>query len=290
MMMAGATAKVPMGRRNVDTFMIFEFLEEGEELSESSCNSGYEFNGDDFVDEDEDENGCNVEEKKVFWESQHELLQTNLRRSSLLESHIRQATKAALREVNTVGVSCVCRKPVADGCRNCLLREISDRLQIAGYNSAICESKWRSSPDIPSGKHTYMEVMDKSNSKKREVRVVIELNFRAEFEMARASEEYNQLISRLPEVYVGKAERLERVINVLCSAAKKCMKEKKMHMAPWRKQKYMQAKWLGTCERKMAPIQPVPQLERPLKQKTSMLTFDLLENLPGLHSTAIQVV
>lgn len=138
-----------------------------------------------------------------------------------------------------------------------------------------------------------MEVVEKPSSKKGEVRVVIELNFRGEFEMARASEEYNGLISRLPEVFVGKAERLGVLIKILCSAAKKCMKDNKVHMGPWRKQKYMQAKWFGTCERMplASPLPPVGISVRPPKPRASMLTFDLLENVHSLHcSTAVQVV
>lgn len=133
-------------------------------------------------------------------------------------------------------------------------------------------------------------MVEKSNSKK-EARVVIELNFRAEFEMARASDEYNRLISRLPEVFVGKAERLRTLIKILCSAAKTCMKEKKMHLGPWRRHKYMQAKWLGSCERSApAPPLPVRDTVRTIKPRASMLTFDLLETLPGLHCTAVEVV
>lgn len=137
-----------------------------------------------------------------------------------------------------------------------------------------------------------MEVVDRSRSKRGEVRVVIELNFRAEFEMARASEDYNRLISRLPEVFVGKAERLGALIKILCSAAKKCMKEKNMHLGPWRKYKYMQAKWLGTCERSTPAPLPVGYSDRPTKPKASMLTFDLLEAMPmpGLCPTAVEVV
>lgn len=136
-----------------------------------------------------------------------------------------------------------------------------------------------------------MEVVEKSNGKRLgEARVVIELNFRAEFEMARASDEYNRLISRLPEVFVGKAERLRALIKILCSAAKTCMKEKKMHLGPWRKQKYMQAKWLGTCERSAPALLPVGFSDRPIKPRASMLTFDLLEPMPALHCTAVEVV
>ena len=143
---------------------------------------------------------------------------------------------------------------------------------------------------IISGQHTYLEVMDKSNSKRGEIKVVIELNFRAEFEMARASEEYNRLISILPEVFVGKSERLRPLVKILCSAAKKCMKEKKMHLGPWRKQKYMQAKWLGTCESATAPLLTGYAVRPPPKHRASMLTFDLLEYIPSLHCTAVEVV
>lgn len=144
-----------------------------------------------------------------------------------------------------------------------------------------------------SGEHTYLEVVHRSNEKRGELRVVIELNFRAEFEMARASEEYNRLIGNLPEIFVGKTERLRGLIKILCSAAKRCMKEKNMHLGPWRKHKYMQAKWLGTCERSApAPLPlPVGNGARPAKSKASLLTFDLSEAIPisGLRRTAVEV-
>lgn len=133
-----------------------------------------------------------------------------------------------------------------------------------------------------------------SSSKKRSLRVVVELDFRAEFEMARASPEYNRLIEPLPHVFVGKAERLGSLIKILCDAAKKCMKENKMHMGPWRKHKYVQAKWLGTCER-IAPAVPFsvglsdPD-NRQRKLTASMLTFHLLDNLPPMHRPAVEVV
>lgn len=78
-------------------------------------------------------------------------LQANLRRSSSIEAKIRQATKEALRESNLVGKNCVCQKPGPETCRNCMRREISDRLQHAGFNCGICKSKWMSSKDTLSG-------------------------------------------------------------------------------------------------------------------------------------------
>ncbi|KAJ7981476.1 Protein of unknown function (DUF506) [Quillaja saponaria] len=262
---------------------VFGFLEDVESSSENSNTS------DDYQDFVEDEN-CNIQDNKIFWEEQDQLLQENLCRTTSIESKIRHATKEALKELNLSGKQCICRRPVAadNGCRSCLQREICNQLLNLGYNCAICKSKWKSSSQIPSGEHTCLEVMD-TTSKKGEIRVVIELNFRAEFEMGRANEEYNRLISRLPELFVGKAERLPNIIKILCSSAKKCMKEKKMHLGPWRKQRYMQAKWLGTCERSKPVPLPVKYSDRQPKPRTSMLTFDLLENLSGLHQNAVQV-
>ncbi|KAF7141428.1 hypothetical protein RHSIM_Rhsim06G0141400 [Rhododendron simsii] len=293
--MAEAAAKTPISRRNsgeADKYsgeyesavlMIFGSLEESEWSPESSCNSGDSFNSGDFVEELEeeevDESSCNVEENKAFWESEEQLVQATLRRSSSVETKIRHAVKDALKEINSEGIGCDCLGPVAEGCRNCRQREISDRLRNAGYSCNICKSKWRSSTDIPSGET---------------IRVVIELNFRAEFEMARAGEEYNSLIRRLPEVFVGKAERLRTLIKILCSAAKKCIKDKKMHMPPWRKHKYMQAKWLGKCEQNSSSVNfSAKNLDQqaPRKHRASLLAFDFLENMPSLHcSTAIRVV
>ncbi|GMI88472.1 hypothetical protein like AT4G32480 [Hibiscus trionum] len=280
--------KTPVTRQNseeIDKFldgaasfadMMFGFLDGSNESEE---NSG------DLVHRDENADDLEVEQNKIFWEAQQQLLQATLRRTTCLESRIRQATKQALSEIE----QCDCR---VGGCRNCLQRELSVRLQSAGFDCYICKSKWRRSPEIPSGEHTYLEVLDKSsNPQKGEVRVVIELNFRAEFEMARANEDYNKLIARLPELLVGKTERVNALIKILCAGAKKCMKEKNMHLAPWRKQKYMQAKWLGTYERTTAAPLPVRHSEpRPQKPKASMLTFDLLERLPGLHYTAVELV
>ncbi|KAI4322687.1 hypothetical protein L6164_022357 [Bauhinia variegata] len=268
---------------------VFGFWEDAVVSSENSSTSA------DSEDdsEEKDDNFCAVEENKAFWKEQDQLLQSTLCRTSSIESKIRQATKQALRELNISGMQyCFCQRPTvpAKGCRNCLRREICNRLLSLGYNCAICKSKWRSSSEMPSGEHTYLEVMDKSNAKKGEVKVVIELNFRGEFEMARANEEYNKLISRLPEVYVGKAERLQVLIKILCSAAKRCMKEKNMYMGPWRKRKYMQAKWLGTCDRSAEPPLPTGYSVRPPKTKASMLTFDLRENIPSLFCNVVEVV
>ncbi|XP_073156318.1 uncharacterized protein [Henckelia pumila] len=239
---------------------VFEFLcEEYEGLSPAASGvedeEQEEENDDEQENQNDDRNG-NVEDGDNFWETQHQMLQDTIWRTSSLESRIRNVTKEALKEAQQSGNVCVCGRAFEFGCRRCLMVEVRRRLQGAGFNSAICKSKWRSTPDFPSGEHTFLDVVDASNPKK-EVRVIIELNFRGEFEMARANDEYNKLIKSLPEIYVGKIERLLGLLKILCAGAKKCMKERKMHLGPWRKHRYMQAKWLRTCERSTSPASPL---------------------------------
>ncbi|KAL2484249.1 hypothetical protein Fot_45693 [Forsythia ovata] len=269
---------------------VFEFLnEECEGLSPLSFDGENEDNG----EEEEGENGNGNTEDNSFWETQNQLLQATLCRTNSLETRIRSITKETIKEAQQTGNFCGCSRPFDNGCRNCLMKEVCRRLQSAGFDSAICKSKWRSSPNIPSGEHTFLDVRDNSSSKKGEIRVIIELNFRAEFEMARANEEYNSLIRKLPEIFVGKIERLLALLKILCSAGKKCMKEKKMHMAPWRKHRYMEAKWLRICER----LTSTPPLSTgysgraaAARPRASMLTVDLTENFPNLHRTVVEVV
>ncbi|XP_015064260.1 uncharacterized protein LOC107009436 [Solanum pennellii] len=273
---------------------IFSFLDEEGSSTESVIDDVYV--EDENENENENEERENIEDNQ-FWKTQHQLLQSVLCRTTTLESQIRGITKQTLKEASK---NCSCKMvkniSITTSCPNCLMKEVCTSLQNAGFNSAICRSKWKSSPDIPSGEHTFIDVIDNSSPKKGEVRIIIELNFRGEFELAKASEEYNRLVKCLPEVFVGKIERLLSVIKILCNAAKKCMKDKKMHIAPWRKQKYMQAKWLKTSER-MSTTSKSPlsaeeycysnRLSRP---KASMLTVDLLGNIPSLCRNAVEVV
>ncbi|KAI3795311.1 hypothetical protein L1987_37962 [Smallanthus sonchifolius] len=261
--------------------MIFEFLEESDLIlsSGTSCDSG-----DSYEDHDlEKDKVCgDPEECRSFWESEEQLLTENMFRTSTIESKIRQATKGVVQEIKE-GAVCGCGSMAIDSCRRCFQREVSDRLQQAGYNCGICKAKWMNQSEIPAGEHTYIEVLEISNSKSGVVRVIIELNFRTEFEMAKGSQEYNHLIRRLPEIYVGKTERLESLIKILCSASKRCMKDRNMHIAPWRKLKYMQAKWHGIRESKSSLSPDILSLvecsNRSSRPMVSLLTFDLVESL-----------
>ncbi|KAL0537153.1 hypothetical protein IC582_026123 [Cucumis melo] len=232
-----------------------------------------------------------VKQNRAFWKSQKEVLQATLKRTNSIELKTRQATKDAIRETDFKSIQCGCPRPAEVAvCRECVQREVCNNLRNAGYNCAVCKSKWKSSPEIPSGEHCYLEVVDDCNPNDR---VIIELNFRAEFEIAIASEKYKRLVRRLPEVFIGKEEKLRELTRIMCNAAEKCMKEKKVHLGPWRKYRYMQAKWLGKCERTAPAPLPVGFSGPPPKARASMLTYDLLQSLPAVmvrSASAVEVV
>ncbi|XP_073135094.1 uncharacterized protein [Henckelia pumila] len=276
----------PAGINLSDT--VFEFLSEESESLQSSTGTSFDDEEQEQENENENINAKNakdIDDEKNSWETQLQLLQATVFRTSSLESRIRKIVK----EAKQAGNACACGTPEQKSCRKCLMEVVCRRLQSCGFNSAICKSKWRSSPDIPSGEHTFLDVIDTSRSKGGEVRVIIELNFRAEFEMARANPEYDKLVEALPEIFVGKIERLLALLKILCTAAKRCMKAKKQHMAPWRKHRYMQAKWLKTCER-FAVAQPLwPEYGytgRVARPSVSLLTVDLKESFADLYRPA----
>lgn len=95
------------------------------------------------------------------------------------------------------------------------------------------------------GCHEYIEVIGNTSTRKSQIRFLIELEFREQFQIAKAGENYQQLVSCLPEFYIGKPEYLTPIVRVVCRAAKKSMKEKKMYVGPWRKRRFMQMKWSG---------------------------------------------
>lgn len=76
-------------------------------------------------------------------------------------------------------------------------------------------------------------------------RLVIDIDFRSQFEVARATSTYKAILQSLPSIFVGKSDRLAQIISIAAEAAKQSLKKKAMYMAPWRKVEYMRAKWLS---------------------------------------------
>ncbi|XP_055831432.1 uncharacterized protein LOC129900473 isoform X2 [Solanum dulcamara] len=134
---------------------------------------------------------------------------------------------------------------------------IVNRLRMDEYEASLCKTCWITSSGRPSGDYEYIDVMMKeiSNGSER-VRLIVDIDFRSQFELARPTQEYKELLNSLPSIFVGTEDKLNGIISLLCSAAKQSLKEKGLHVPPWRKASYMHSKWLSHNCKKIALFTP----------------------------------
>lgn len=120
-----------------------------------------------------------------------------------------------------------------------LRKMVTDELSKLGYNASICKSKWEKASSIPAGEYEYIDVIVEGE------RVLIDVDFRSEFEVARSTSSYKAVLQLLPFLFVGKTDRLLQIVSIASEAARLSLKKKGMHIAPWRKAEYIKAKWLS---------------------------------------------
>ncbi|KAL0457119.1 UNVERIFIED_CONTAM: hypothetical protein Slati_1051100 [Sesamum latifolium] len=133
-----------------------------------------------------------------------------------------------------------------------LRKIVTDGLIVLGYNASLCKSKWEKSSSIPAGEYEYIDVIIESE------RVLIDVDFRSEFEIARSTSSYKAILQSLPYIFVGKSDRLLQIVSIASEAARQSLKKKGMHIAPWRKSEYMKSKWLSPHTRitQLKPTNP----------------------------------
>ncbi|KAG6393107.1 hypothetical protein SASPL_147338 [Salvia splendens] len=136
--------------------------------------------------------------------------------------------------------------------RNDELRKVvADDLIALGYNASVCKSKWEKTSSVPAGEHEYIDVITEGGE-----RLIIDVDFRSEFEIARSTSGYKSILQCLPSIFVGKSDRLLQIIAIASEAARHSLKKKGMHIAPWRKAEYVKSKWLGPHTRTTAVQKP----------------------------------
>ncbi|KAJ0241425.1 Transmembrane protein [Hirschfeldia incana] len=138
-----------------------------------------------------------------------------------------------------------------------VMKKIVSKLRSDGYDAFISRTSWDSSFDRLEGstvfrctrKYEYIDVMvasdcDRDDGNKLR-RVIIDLDFKSQFELVKQTKNYKDVTEMLPTIFVASEVRLKRVVSLVCNGMKKSMKEEGMSRPPWRTKKYMQAKWLS---------------------------------------------
>lgn len=122
---------------------------------------------------------------------------------------------------------------------------VADGLRALGHDAAVCKSRWDKAPSFPAGEHEYIDAMVESEFELDAARLIVEVDFRAEFEVARPTKAYRAVLQALPAVFVGTPDRLGRIVAVVAEAARQSLRKKGLSFPPWRKPEYMRAKWLS---------------------------------------------
>ncbi|RDY11006.1 hypothetical protein CR513_04388 [Mucuna pruriens] len=132
-----------------------------------------------------------------------------------------------------------------------LKKVVAEALSSLGYDSSICKSKWEKTSSCPAGtsqcvclclgEYEFIDAIVEGE------RLIVDVDFRSEFEVARSTGTYKAILQSLPFIFVGRSERLGQIVSIVSEAAKQSLKKKGMHVPPWRKRDYMLAKWLSPC-------------------------------------------
>ncbi|KAI4324254.1 hypothetical protein L6164_023808 [Bauhinia variegata] len=227
----------------VSVFMCEEFS------NESDCNRSLE----EYEFEDGSDYGDSTK-RNSYWESQETLLQEILERYNSTGSKLREEVGRIIEEAKA-SEFCSCIEPkYSSDCSNCLRRQVVALLCGRGFKATLCLSQWKHTKKFPGGSHEYIALMASSFTREKQIPFLIELELKEQFQIAKASKKYQKLIWWLPEFYIGKPEYLTAIVRVLCDAAKKSMKEKKIHMGPWRKTSFMQMKWSSGLTQKLSNV------------------------------------
>ncbi|KAK3232159.1 hypothetical protein Dsin_004040 [Dipteronia sinensis] len=88
----------------------------------------------------------------------------------------------------------------------------------SGSCNASC-IRWQGSGKVPVGDHEYIDVVNFNNTGSSE-RLIIDINFRSHFEIARAVDSYDRILKSLLVVYVGSLMRLKQYLQVMVDAAR----------------------------------------------------------------------
>ncbi|XVE86563.1 hypothetical protein DITRI_Ditri18aG0043200 [Diplodiscus trichospermus] len=125
------------------------------------------------------------------------------------------------------------------------------RLQMNGFNASLCQTCWLNSTECPRGNYEYIDinVMENNNENGDTVRLIVDIDFKSQFEVARPTPSYKELTDALPSIFVGTEDKLKNIISVLCSAAKQSFRDAGLHVPPWRTTAYMHSKWLSASHK-----------------------------------------
>lgn len=177
-------------------------------------------------------------------------------------------------------------------------RAVMTFLREMGYDAGLCNTTACESGCTGYTGYAYIDVLASTAAPPAtQKRFIVDVKFAEQFAIARPTEEYEKLLRELPPVFVGAAEDLRRLLGILADAARRSLRSREMHLPPWRKSRYILAKWLGPYRRSIGPSSPSsrpaaaapPQLRRP-KAAAPFVRGDVKCRLVGFDAAVSAVL
>jgi uncharacterized protein (TIGR01615 family) len=210
--------------------MVTDFWENGSCGTESWCSSDSESGLSDLAHLAEKIPRC-----------KHPLAQFEIETLSVVHSLILSINKTELHAVKSGPCNA-----------SCIRYTLVKLLRLSGYDAAVCQSKWQGTGKVPGGDHEYIDVINHNHGGSSE-RLIIDIDFRSHFEIARAVDSYDRILNSLPVVYVGSLTRLKQFLQVMAEAARFSLKQNSMPLPPWRSLEYLKSKWESHYKRQAYP-------------------------------------
>ncbi|KFK36851.1 hypothetical protein AALP_AA4G180000 [Arabis alpina] len=137
---------------------------------------------------------------------------------------------------------------------SCIRFYLAKLLRLSGYDAAVCSARWPGGGKVPGGDNEYIDIILSDIDAGQDERLIVDIDFRSHFEIARAVDSYQRIMESLPVVYVGTVSRLNKFLQVMVDAAKFSLKQNSMPLPPWRSLNYLQSKWHSAYKRHLVPI------------------------------------
>ncbi|CAN8245221.1 unnamed protein product [Cochlearia groenlandica] len=126
-------------------------------------------------------------------------------------------------------------------------RQLMSFIRNKGFDAGLCKSRWDRFGKNTAGKYEYVDVICGGGGEHN--RYIVETNLAGEFKIARPTKRYASILNQVPRVFVGTPQELKPLVKIMCHEMRRSMKHVGIHVPPWRRNGYMQAKWFGYYKR-----------------------------------------
>ncbi|KAM7270948.1 hypothetical protein ACFE04_030162 [Oxalis oulophora] len=122
-------------------------------------------------------------------------------------------------------------------------RHLMARLRECGFDAGVCKSQWEKLGRHPSGSYDYVDLNHNG------IRYIVSVFLSREFEIARPTMNHISMLDMFPLVLVATLEDMKQLAKIMCASIRESMKSMELHLPPWRRNGYTQAKWFGPYKR-----------------------------------------